>query len=97
MRIERPHPSAIDTTALPRSTRDLLALLRHGDWVRTADLRRAVRNRNRDRFDKDAKILRTHGLIERRMLENGYGTEVRRIHAGVGVARRDAYRSTPAV
>lgn len=77
MRIERPHPSTVDTAALPRSARDLLALLRHGDWIRSADLRRAVRNRNRDRFDKDAKKLRTHGLIERRTTDDGLGTEMR--------------------
>lgn len=77
MRIERPHPADIDTTALPRSTRDLLALLRHGNWIRTADLKRAVRKWNRDRFDKDAKILRNHWLIERRTTDDGLGTEMR--------------------
>lgn len=77
MRIMRPDPAAIDTSALPRSSRDLLALLRHGDWIRTADLRRAVRNRNRDRFDKDATILRNHWLIERRTTDDGLGTEMR--------------------
>ena len=77
MRIVRPHPSEVDTSALPRSSRDLLALLRHGDWIRSADLRRAVRNRNRDRFDKDAKILRTTGLVERRTTDDGLVTEMR--------------------
>jgi hypothetical protein len=77
MRIERPHPSAVDTAALPRSSRDLLALLRHRNWIRTADLKRAVRNRNRDRFDKDAKILRNYWLVERRTTDDGLGTEMR--------------------
>lgn len=70
-------PEADPAITRPRSADRLLELLRHKNWIPTADLKRAVRAKDRHLFENNAELLQQLGFTERRPLANGHGTETR--------------------
>lgn len=68
-------------TARPRAARNIIEFLDYNRWLRTADLKRAVRARDRPQFDHALELLHKLGHLERRQLDDGTGTEVRRTYS----------------
>lgn len=83
------HARDEECVALPRSADSVLRLLRHGNWIRAADVRRALRVHERQYFDSTVKMLLATDAVVLRTSPEGDWTELR-------LAAHDEGRVAPA-